>query len=104
MKGKVITVQGPIEPEEIGPPLTHEHIFLDISCWFEEGSDVGSRRLSNEPVSLKNLWWIKRNPLLNSDNCLLTDYPLALEELMEFKKLGGSALVDVTNIGIGRDP
>ena len=104
MKGKVVTVQGPIAPEELGPTLTHEHIFLDISCWFEEGSDAGSRKLSEEPVSLKNLWWIKRNPLLNRDNVVLTDYDLAVEELMEFKKFGGNTLVDVTNIGIGRDP
>jgi phosphotriesterase-related protein len=40
----------------------------------------------------------------NRDNWLLIDEKLAIEEVGEFKKYGGSTLVDLTNIGLKRDP
>jgi phosphotriesterase-related protein len=34
----------------------------------------------------------------------LTDLNDAITEVSEFKRLGGSTIVDVSNIGLGRDP
>jgi len=64
MKGRVMTVCGPISPEDLGPTLTHEHIYIDLDCWFEEPDEASARTLSREPVSLRNLWWVRRNPRL----------------------------------------
>ncbi len=30
MSGKAVTVLGPVEPDELGFTLTHEHIFVDL--------------------------------------------------------------------------
>lgn len=38
------------------------------------------------------------------DNFLLTDETLAINEALAFRDLGGRTIVDVTNIGLGRDP
>ena len=104
MKGKVMTVLGPIAPEELGPTLTHEHIFIDLDCWFEEPDEPSARTISREPVSLGNLWWVRRNPRLSRDNNYLTDRNQAHDEALQFKRSGGKSIVDVSNMGIGRDP
>ena len=36
MQGKVMTVLGPIEPENLGVTLTHEHLLVDLRVWCEE--------------------------------------------------------------------
>ena len=36
MRGKVVTVLGPIEPEILGVTLTHEHLLVDLRVWCEE--------------------------------------------------------------------
>ena len=35
MAGKVMTVQGPIAPDELGPTLMHEHLFITLYRAFE---------------------------------------------------------------------
>ena len=32
--GKIQTVLGLIEPDELGITLTHEHALIDLSCYF----------------------------------------------------------------------
>ena len=104
MKGKAMTVQGPISPDELGTTLAHEHILIDLNCLFLEVEEAGQKAYMDEPVRLDNLWWIKQNMFSNRDNFLLTDTKVAVEEVMEFKRFGGNTIVDVTSIGIARDP
>ena len=103
MKGKVMTVLGPMSPERLGITLPHEHILIDLRCWLDEPIDIREKSRIYEPVSLDNLWWIRQN-LINRDNLMMTDTRKATEEIMEFKRYGGKSIVDVTSIGIGRDP
>jgi phosphotriesterase-related protein len=72
----VQTVLGPIEPESLGVTLPHEH--TQIALWH-----VPARW---------DYWQLTR------------DEPLILEELGAFRSAGGSALVDLTLPGVGRDP
>ena len=72
----VQTVLGPIGPADLGVTLPHEH--TQIHLW-----------------QIANRW----------DYWELTrDAPLIREELGRFRAAGGSALVDLTLPGVGRDP
>ncbi|HYH92357.1 MAG TPA: hypothetical protein VD763_04280 [Candidatus Saccharimonadales bacterium] len=72
----VQTVLGPIEPDALGFTLPHEH--TQIALWHIE--------------SRWDYWQLTR------------DAPVILEELAAYRDAGGSALVDLTVDGVGRDP
>ena len=72
----VQTVLGPIDPAALGFTLPHEH--TQIALWHIE--------------SRSDYWQLTR------------DQPLILDELERFRAAGGSALVDLTLPGVGRDP
>jgi predicted metal-dependent phosphotriesterase family hydrolase len=76
MAPRVMTVSGPIPPERIGFTLPHEH--TGIYLWH-----------------IKDRW----------DYWELTpDEDAIAEELRDFRRRGGSTLVDLTTPGVGRDP
>ena len=76
MAPRVMTVSGPIPPERLGFTLPHEH--TAISLW-----------------QIPNRWdyWELR-----------ADEEVIADELRDFRRRGGSALVDLTLPGVGRDP
>jgi phosphotriesterase-related protein len=104
MNSKVMTVLGPIDPEEVGIALPHEHLVVDLTAWWQEHSDASMKALAHAKVDLANLGAIRRDPMLYRDNCHQLDARLAAEELWQFKLAGGKTLVDLTNHGLGRDP
>lgn len=97
------TVQGPISPDQLGITLMHEHLFTDRSrLWIDP---VGpQKKFARSPVQMNMLGELRLKPYSNYDNCLLIDIDLATEEAAHFYNHGGSTIVDVTTIGIGRDP
>ncbi|OWK59698.1 Phosphotriesterase-related protein [Lonchura striata] len=103
LSGKVQTVLGPVEPDCLGYTLTHEHLTMDYSSCFCPPSP-GQEPLSNEPIEMKNLFWIKQNPYSHKENLLLYQETDAVrEELLHFKAAGGGTIVENTTTGIGRD-
>lgn len=70
----VVTVKGPVSPDDLGITLMHEHLIVDL---YE---------------------------FLNSYDYIIDDEALLTEEVMYFKTCGGGTIVDVTNIGARRDP
>jgi predicted metal-dependent phosphotriesterase family hydrolase len=76
MAARVMTVSGPIPPERIGFTLPHEH--TGIYLWH---------------VPDRWDYWE-----LTPDELLIAD------ELRDFRRRGGSTLVDLTPPGVGRDP
>jgi phosphotriesterase-related protein len=74
--GRVQTVRGPIDPAELGWVLPHEH--TAISLWH-----VPNRW---------DYWELRR------------DEEVIVDELRKFVDVGGSAVVDLTLGGVGRDP
>ena len=105
MVGKVQTVSGPIDAEDLGITLPHEHVLVDTSPWFfVEPKDTGLKKLAYEPVTPKNLSWLWHNCSSNLENVRLLDEKLAIEELIRFKEEGGSTVVEVTSVNLGRDP
>jgi len=103
--GTVVTVQGQIDPEELGTTLTHEHVFLDmVAGWFERPSKPEEQRLAREPMTLENFGYVRRNPLQNKDNMRLESTTEAIEELESYYRAGGDTVVDVTPKNVGADP
>ena len=98
------TVLGPLDPAELGPTSTHEHLLIDFLCMFTPPSEASQKHKAYQPVSLENLGWVTYNPFRNQDNLLLLDIETAISEAMLFKRAGGGTIVDATTIGIGRDP
>ena len=100
---QVMTVLGSIDARELGTTITHEHLFIDLSCYLKPpkpGEDPGT---FFDPVTIKSLHNLHRDPYGNRDNCILDDIELAVREVEIFKALGGRTIVDVTLVDIGRD-
>ena len=104
MQGQIMTVRGPIAPGALGITLTHEHLLIDLRVWCQEPREEEKKILARLPVEISTLGAIRRDPLVNLDNCLLDDQALAISELHQFKAAGGTGVVDCTNNGLGRAP
>lgn len=104
ISGKIQTVLGVIEPEELGITLPHEHLVSDGSAWFTEQTKASDKDISHRPVSLDILWWIRYHLYQNLDDVLMRDEQEAIDEAMHFKIAGGNSIVEMSNIGLGRDP
>jgi phosphotriesterase-related protein len=104
LRERVQTVLGLISPDDLGVTLPHEHCLIDIQVWFEEPKASSERYMAHQPVSLENLGWIRYHPTSSLDNLLLRDEQMAVRETLRYKRAGGNSLVDVTSIGLGRDP
>ena len=100
----LMTVLGPIDSDELGIILPHEHIMLDLRNQFSEFTEASRIALSEQRVNIKNLDVLSRNPLALKDNLILNDIKLAVDELLEYKKAGGNTVVEATSMGAGRDP
>lgn len=73
---RIRTVLGDIAPEQLGICMVHEHLIVD--AWA--------------------LWQVPNYSLIVDDVDLVT------EEVQAYSDAGGVSIVDVTNIGLGRNP
>jgi phosphotriesterase-related protein len=101
----ITTVLGQVPPSDVGPTLMHEHLLVDLGATFAPVSDPELARHRDEPVGpdlieLLHIWPFS----LALDNVRLDDEALAAEEVSAFADAGGSAVVDCTLEGMGRDP
>lgn len=96
------TVLGLIEPEAIGITLPHEHLFIDMSCFFVAPS--GDKELAYQTISLENLSWIRSHRMSNRHNLQPFTEEEVIHEILLFKKAGGSTIVEQTPINMGRNP
>src|SRR5262245_45132335 len=104
MQGKVMTVLGASEPQDLGITLTHEHLLVDLRVWSHERGDEEKQAVIHAPVHLSAPDTIRRYPVLDLDTFVLDDVGLAITELRQFKAGGGSSMVDCTNNGLNRAP
>ena len=102
--GKALTVSGPIEPDQLGFTLMHEHLYLDLrkNHWPVPESTATQLDQWFAPLQLSNLH-LARRVLPIVDNYILSSESDAIAELSDFAKLGGRTLVDVTSRGLRRD-
>jgi phosphotriesterase-related protein len=100
----VMTVLGPIDADQLGVTLMHEHLLIDVSYKFQPPTEVTQRALAEQPITLANLGYLRRNIGAVKANFRLDDVDTAAAEALAFKRDGGGTIVDVSPVGIGRDP
>ena len=110
---QVMTVTGPVDASRLGITAPHEHLFIDFLAVsadkqksHQSALDKRQRQSAawDEPLSLKNYYAARRNPFLFKDTLQLADMDDAIEAAREYKEAGGGCIVDVTPIGVGRNP
>lgn len=99
-----MTVLGEKDTKEIGIVAAHEHIFIDMSVFFSEPEEISAKIISKELVTIDKLGILKRNPFAVLDNVEMMHYETQKKEIQYFQTAGGRTVVDVTTIGLGRDP
>jgi phosphotriesterase-related protein len=100
----VMTVQGPIDGADLGVTLMHEHLLIDVSYKWQQPTEVTLRALAEQPITLSNLGFLRRNIGVVRANLRLDDVEVGAAEARAFKDEGGGTIVDVSPPGIGRDP
>ena len=105
MAGKVLTVNGPIDPDDLGTTMMHEHILARFdNPSSDPPSEATKLNCYNRPLTIDMLGSVLNMGYRNKDNLILGDEQMAIEELRDYKMQGGNGVVDVTSIGLGRDP
>ena len=102
--GKVQTVLGAIEPESLGVTMTHEHLLSTFEEVLASPEEASRRALYEAPLSMDLLGQFYHGQAENKSNFKLDDITPIIEEVGLYRQFGGHALVDATNIGLGRDP
>ena len=100
----VMTVSGPVPKEALGVTLPHEHFFIDVRWACATTTEATGVALLEEPLTMRRLGALKRNPTVMKDNLFLSDPDLMAAEAMEFRKAGGRTIVDQSSVGTGRSP
>ncbi len=97
------TVTGVINKKDAGIITPHEHIFIELTAFFEERQLEVCESPATAPVTMDKLGILNRDPYALKDNLRMNDYETQKKEILRFKKAGGSTIVDATMPGIGRD-
>jgi len=100
----VMTVTGSVRADSLGWVLPHEHAFIDLRRLVPTVGEISRKKLAQEQVDLTNIGKLMRNPYAVLDNAVIDDEGFVRDELLKFKKAGGTTFVDLTLRDIGRDP
>lgn len=101
--GKVQTVLGLIEPDQLGRTMTHEHLTMTFKCSHVPPAP-GDEGLAIAPIEMKHIHWLQQNPYSHQENLLLNQEIEAVkEELLCYRKAGGGSIVENTTTGITRN-
>lgn len=102
--GKVMTVNGPIDPGDLGPTLSHEHLFLpmnEVSVFQSDDPEAAAQ--FDRPLTAENYYLTCHDHYAVKANCTLGeepgDFDLIVKELLLFKERGGKSLVELSGTG-----
>lgn len=105
IEGSIVTVDGPINPDQLGVTLMHEHLFADwMLDKYVPPDSAFERQVAEEPLTLENQWYVRRQPFDHRENLRLGSVEDAVEEVTHFLRAGGDAIVDVTPKNVAGDP
>ncbi len=93
LSGKVQTVCGLIEPEDLGPTLMHEHVVTDFTPPAERG-------LEEVEITLENHFELSYHWLDHPGMRRLNDPEMAVREMTWMLRDGGRSVVDVSTRGM----
>jgi phosphotriesterase-related protein len=77
---------------------------FDLGCYLTYPDGASKRHLAESKVKLNNLAQVMRNPYIVKDNLVQLDTELAIKELSFYRRAGGNSIIDMTNVGLARDP
>jgi len=102
---EIMTVLGPIAPENLGLTSMHEHVLYDGTVYRQRFLDKmpaadESPVSADDKVSLENFYYHRQHPILTWDGCSMHDEAVMTAEMTDFKVSGGSALVDMSTPGL----
>ena len=106
----IATVNGPIEPDELGLTLAHEHIFCDTSGDFRAPPPQIANLLADmgidleEQITLPSRGFLWREPQWSVSNQILESYDDAVEELRWARRVGRQRGDRSDADGLGRMP
>lgn len=101
---KIQTVLGEISPEAFGVAMSHVHLTINlIPAYFREPDEGPLQGIAHQKVSIENLGLLRRNGILIRDNLVQDDLDLAIREVSDYVRSGGSGIVCVDLPGMGRD-
>ncbi|XP_030016999.1 N-acetyltaurine hydrolase [Sphaeramia orbicularis] len=103
LSGKVQTVLGLVDPDQLGRTMTHEHLTMSFECCYFPPSP-GDEAVAENPFQMQHMYWLRQNQYSCHENLLLHQEVGAVrEELLAYRKAGGGAIVENTTTGIERD-
>jgi phosphotriesterase-related protein len=104
--GHVMTVRGPVEPGELGPTLTHEHVFWDAREGWDP-SELADPEVGSLPFEARFGGLARWNGSAFRDDLHQspdTEYDMVAEEVREFVRAGGGCIVEMSNVGLKPSP
>lgn len=103
LSGKVQTVLGLMDPEQLGRTMTHEHLTMSFECCYFPPR-AGDEPVAEDPFHMRHMHWLRQNPYSSHENLLLLQETAAVrDELLAYRRSGGGAIVENTTMGIERD-
>jgi phosphotriesterase-related protein len=102
--GNVMTVTGPVPAGQLGITLIHEHLLFDGDWHHEPITDPARAAIGETPLRMDTIGWARKYGYEHLDNSHRLDVDEAAREAAHFGAAGGQTVVDVTPIGLGRDP
>ncbi|KAG7229242.1 hypothetical protein INR49_012899 [Caranx melampygus] len=103
LSGKVQTVLGLVDPDQLGRTMTHEHLTMSFECCYFP-PPPGDEAVAENPFQMQHMHWLRQNPYSCHENLLLQQETSAVrDELLVYRKAGGGTIVENTTTGIDRD-
>lgn len=103
MSGKVQTVLGLVDPDQLGRTMTHEHLTMTFECCYVP-PPPGDEAVAENPFQMQHMHWLRQNVYSCHENLLLQQEIAAVrDELLAYRKAGGGTIVENTTTGIDRD-
>ena len=87
------TVLGPVPVDQLGATLMHEHVLVDLTCYWSEPDDPADRELARVKVADVSRYTILGTPvgrttMMILDNLVLDDVGMAAAELRSLRECG----------------
>jgi phosphotriesterase-related protein len=102
--GKIQTVTGLIEPDQLGVTPFGDALFHDLGLFRGPPEESSARGQFFSPISQETLSNMRYYGMRNRGMLRLGNVRDAIEEASIFKQWGGQTLMDGSGIAMGRDP
>ncbi|MDL2218158.1 hypothetical protein LJC27_05815 [Christensenellaceae bacterium OttesenSCG-928-M15] len=104
MAKKIMTVTGPISPEQLGKTSMHEHVLMNGMVMQHSKTWLDKIPLAPDtPLQMDNIGLISHNGMMTYDAVDMRDEELMIAEVGDFKAAGADSMLEVSAVGIRAD-